>query len=114
MELKEDLDISYSDCKQRQPSKNERRMQELYRAKLYSKEATKWRKVRKQCKHPLKQHVRESWIAVENGYELMLEVVTEHTPCERHALNGMKRAIFVEQKEQSSLMQILKLSLIHI
>ena len=109
MDLNEDLDVYYSDCKLRQPSKNEKRMQELYRAKLYSKEAIKWRKTRKQCKHPLKQYVKESWVAVENGYELMLEVVTEHVPCEIHALKGMKRAIFVEQKEQSSLMQILKI-----
>jgi len=109
MDLNEDLDVYYSDCKLRQPSKNEKRMQELYRAKLYSKEAIKWRKTRKQCKHPLKQYVKESWVAVENGYELMLEVVTEHEPCEIHALKGMKRAIFVEQKEQSSLMQILKI-----
>ena len=56
----------------------------------------------------MKQNIQEEWIKAPLGYELQLEVITEHRPCERHTSNGHKASIYKESKQQRDILAILK------
>ena len=96
------------DCTQTWLSPADKKMQDLYRAKLTSKEAREWLKSRNKCRNPMTQNIHENWVKAPLGFELLLEIQTEHRPCERHMLQGMRGSIVQIQKEQKDILSILK------